>query len=307
MDNIVGAEVVTAAGEIVRASETENSDLLWGLRGGGGNFGIVTEFELKLHPLESPLLFGNAIYPLDQARAVLKNYRQFVQTETDETHAVIGLRLCPPFPFVPPEQHFKPVITLAIVYVGDHAEGRLLMQPLLGFGTPLVADAQPLPYLVLQQSLDAASPDGAFYYSKAGYLNDLSDETIDRLVDAAARINSPLTTLELGYLHGAISRVADEATAFSNRQADYIVNLAAGCPDPTMVDATVVWVRQSWANLQEFMTGGVYVNFMSNDEQERIEAAYGSAKYRRLVALKDKYDPHNLFRLNQNIRLSRSA
>ena len=301
-DNLLSADVVTADGRYLTASATENSDLFWALRGGGGNFGVVTSFEYQLHPIGPTVLAGSLFFPLAQAQEVLHFYRDFTAAAPDELSSGIGLRKAFPSPVLPREIHGKPVVIVDICYTGSIAAGREIIQPLQTFGSPIVDSIGPKPYAQFQTIYDAGVPHGHYRYWKSDYLTGLSDEVIDTVFAHASHISSPLTTVLIFQLSGAVARVAEGATAAAHRDAAYVLNIATSWDDLHNTDKHVQWTRDFWAALPQQAKRGVYVNFLSADEGEgRVRVAYG-ANYKRLVALKNSYDPTNLFHLNQNIK-----
>jgi FAD/FMN-containing dehydrogenase len=300
-DNLLSADVVTAEGRFVTASADENADLFWGLRGGGGNFGVVTSFEFRLFPL-GPVLGGLLIYPATSATAVLRFYRDFVATAPDELFTIPILTTAPAAPYVPAHLHGKPVLYVAVCYSGDPAAGERVVQPLRAFGPPDADLLEIKPYREVQTLLDAANPSGRHNYWKAEYLTGYSDAAIETIVAFAARAPSPYCKVLIPQLQGAIGRVGREETAYSHRQAPILLNINAMWTDPASSDEQIAWARDFWAAMQPFSAGGVYVNFLNNEGEERVRAAYDVATYERLAALKQKYDPTNFFRLNQNIK-----
>jgi FAD/FMN-containing dehydrogenase len=302
-DNLISVEVVMANGEVVRASEEENDDLFWGIRGGGGNFGIVTSFEFKLHPVDPTVLAGLLLYSMEDAHEAVRSYRDFVADAPDELGSAIVLRLAPAKPFVPEKLHGKPVCAILVCYSGDIEEGERILQPLRDHGEPLADQIGPKSYVDFQAMFDQGQPEGNYYYSKSEYLAELSDEAIDTALAHGATISSPLTRATIMQLGGATSRVDEMAMAATQTDAAYVLAITTGWTDPTENERKVEWTRDFWRAMSAFSTGGTYVNFLSEGEgQERVRAAYGPEKHERLVALKNKYDPDNLFRMNQNIK-----
>jgi len=300
-DNLRSVDIVTADGRQVTASASENPDLLWGLRGGGGNFGVVTAFEYDLHPI-STVLGGLVLHPASRATAVLRFFREFVATAPDELTCIAVFLTAPPAPFVPPELQFKPAIAIVVCYAGSPEAGEPFVQPLRTFGPPAADVIGPIPYPALQSMLDEGAPKGLQNYWKSTFLTDLSDAAIDVLVAQAAAMQSPLSAIHVHHLEGAINRVGAGATAFNHRDARFVLNIVGMWPDPSESDIHTQWVRDTHTALNPHATGGVYVNFMGDEGADRVCADYGPATYERLVALKRKYDPGNLFRLNQNIK-----
>ena len=300
VDNLLAADVVTVDGDHVRAGDDENPDLLWGLRGGGGNFGIVTSFEYRLHEVGPTILGGPLYFALDDGPEVLRVYRDLIADAPDELTTILNLRMAPPLPLIPQAFHGQPVVTVAVCHVGDHDRGQAMLAQLRGAATPLVDAVAPRPYLELQQLFNPAVPHGWHYHWRSWELPPLTDAAIDTLVDRAARITSPRSYIIVFQLGGAVARGPD--TAFSQRDAAHDVNINAvwleGDPD---ADRHVQWVRDTYAALEEHSKGSVYVNFLEDEGQDRVRAAYGPATYDRLEALKRRYDPENLLRGNQNI------
>lgn len=300
-DSLLAADVVTADGRLLRASKAENRDLFWAIRGGGGNFGIVTAFEFTLHPVGPEVMAGLIFYPLEDAREVLEFYREFTEQAPDELGSMAVLRMAPPAPFLPKQVHGQPVIAVGVCYAGTVEDGAEAVRPLKEFGSPLVDLIVPRPFAAFQTILDSASPSGRRYYWKSEYFSELPEDACQYLIDYAANLSSPLTAVLLFQLGGAISRVDEHETAAGNRQAAYVLNIQTAWEDPEQTGTHIEWTRAFWRALQPYASGGVYVNFLSEGEGERrIQAAYG-ANYERLVQLKHKYDPANLFRMNQNI------
>jgi FAD/FMN-containing dehydrogenase len=300
-DNLRAAELVTADGRQVTASTTENPELLWGLQGGGGNFGVVTAFEYNLHPV-STVLGGLVLHPASRAAEVLGFFRELVASAPDELTCLAVFLTAPPAPFVPSELQLKPAIAIAVCYAGSPEEGERFVQPLRMFGPPATDVIGPIPYPALQSMLDESAPKGLQNYWKSAFLNDLSDSAIDVLVSQAAAMQSPLSAIHIHHLEGAVSRVGASATAFGHRDARFVLNLVGTWPDSSESEQHIQWVRDTHAALRPHVTDGVYVNFMGEEGDDRVRAAYGPANYERLVALKRAYDPGNLFRLNQNIK-----
>jgi FAD/FMN-containing dehydrogenase len=301
IDNLRSADVVTAAGELITASETENADLFWGLRGGGGNFGVVTSFEFGLHPIGPTVLAGLVIHPLDAAKDVLRFKREFVAKAPDNFVCWFVLRQAPPLPFLPPEWHGKEILALAMCYAGDIAEGERIAKPLREFGKPIADIVGPMPYTAWQTVLDPLLTPGARNYWKSHDFAALSDGLSDVLVDYARRIPDPQTEIACAQLGGAVSRVPRTATAYNHRDGQYVMNVHGRWDDPAKDEACIAWARSLWQAAAPFATGSVYVNFLTQEEGGRVREAYGE-NYERLVALKNKYDPKNVFGVNQNIQ-----
>ena len=301
IDNLRSADVVTAAGELVTASASENADLFWGLRGGGGNFGVVTSFEFGLHPIGPTVLAGLVIHPLDAAKDVLRFKREFVAKTPDNFVCWFVLRQAPPLPFLPPEWHGKEILALAMCYAGDIAEGERIAKPLREFGKPIADIVGPMPYTAWQTVLDPLLTPGARNYWKSHDFAALSDGLSDVLVDYARRIPDPQTEIACAQLGGAVSRVPRTDTAYNHRDGQYVMNVHGRWDDPAKDEACIAWARSLWQAAAPFATGSVYVNFLTQEEGGRVREAYGE-NYERLVALKNKYDPKNVFGVNQNIQ-----
>ena len=300
-DNLLSADVVTADGQFLTVSDEEHADLFWGIRGGGGNFGIVTSFEYKLHPVGPQVLAGVLVHPAERALEVLRFYRDFISEVPDELSVFVAQRKAPPAPWLPEHIHGRPVVILAICYAGPSMEeGERVLRPLRAFGQPWVDLIRPIAYTTHQGFFDATVPHGLRYYWKSHYMPSLSDDAIETLVAHAWGMRSPNSYSLLFQLGGAIRKVKEDDSAFSGRAAQHAITLDGVWSDPEGPDDTA-WVRDFFASLQPFSTGGVYVNFLGNEGQDRVKASYGADKYDRLVALKNKYDPTNLFRVNQNI------
>jgi hypothetical protein len=301
IDNLISADVVTAAGELVKASASENPDLFWAIRGGGENFGVVTAFEFRLHQVGPDVLSGLIVHPIDAAGDVLRFYRDFIATTPEEFVCWFVLRKAPPLPFLPPEWHGKEILALAVCYSGAIEEGERIAKPLRSFGKPIADVIAPHPFTAWQAILDPLLTPGARNYWKSHDFREVSDGLIDVLVEHAGRIPDPQSEIAFAQLGGAVGRVPHEATAYTHRDAQFVLNVHGRWDDPAKDVACIGWARELFQAVSPFATGGVYVNFLTQEEQDRVRDAYGS-NYERLVALKRKYDPHNLFRVNQNIR-----
>lgn len=301
IDNLRAADVVTEDGELRRASDAENPDLFWAIRGGGGNFGVVTSFELGLHPVGPMLLSGLVVHPLSDARDVLRFYRDVAASAPDELVCWFVLRQAPPLPTIPPEWHGKEIVALAMAYIGDVAEGERVMAPLRRYGLPIADMVAPHPYTAWQAVLDPLLTPGMRNYWKSHDFTGLPDELIEVLIDAAARLPDEQCEIAFAQIGGAVSRVPESATAYTHRSASFVMNAHGRWADPAKDDACTAWARELFRAAAPFATGGVYVNFLTAEEGDRVGAAYGG-NYERLVGLKGRYDPMNMFRLNQNIR-----
>ena len=301
-DNLLSADVVTADGQVLRASQDENPDLFWGIRGGGGNFGIVTSFEYQLHAVGPQVLGGLLLYPMEKAGELLRFYRDFAADAPEELGSLFAMRLAPPAPFLPEEIHGKPICGLIVLYAGDLEEGERVLEPLRDFGQPLADKIGPKPYLAVQSMLDQGQPDGRRYYWKSHYLTELPDEAVDRLVAHGPTLPMPLTRVLMMQLGGAVRRWDEMDMAASHRDSEFVLAINNGWDDPAEDDEQIQWVRDFWSAMQPFSTGR-YVNFIPAGEGRKgVGAAYGEEKYRRLVEIKNKYDPDNLFRINQNVQ-----
>ena len=301
IDNLLSADVVTADGELLRASATENPNLFWAIRGGGGNFGVVTSFEFRLHPLGPELLAGLIVHPLAAAPDVLRFYRDFAERAPDELACWFVLRKAPPLPFLAPEWHGKEIVVLAVCYTGPIADGELALEPLRAFGKPLADVVSPHPYTGWQTALDPLLTPGQRNYWKSHDFRHAEDGLLDVLLDFAGRIPDPQTEIAFAQLGGAIARVPNDATAYSHRDALWTLNVHGRWSDPAKDSECIGWARELFNAAAPFSTGGVYVNFLTQEEGARVQAAYGS-NYDRLLELKSRYDPNNLFRVNVNIR-----
>jgi FAD/FMN-containing dehydrogenase len=303
VDNLISADVVTADGELLHCSADSHDDLFWALRGGGGNFGVVTMFEFELH-LVGPEVYGGLVFlPMDQARDALTKYRTAVDTWPDELTVWSVARFAPPLPFLPTEVHGKPVIAFAICYSGPIENGPAIVEEVRKFGTPYGEHLGPMPYTAWQQAFDPLLAPGARNYWKSHNLSTLEDGLIEAFIDAIGNLPSPQCEIFFGAIGAQTTRVAPDAMAYSNRDAKYVMNVHGRWTEAADDERCIAWARAFFEASAPFALGSVYVNFLTEDEAGRIGAAYG-ANYQRLVAVKDRYDPHNLFRHNQNIRPS---
>jgi hypothetical protein len=300
IDQLLSVDLVTAEGEFVKASERENADLFWGVRGGGGNFGIVTEFELRLNPVGPTVLAGPIFWPMADSPRVLRFYREWIKGAPDDLMTIVLHRKAPPLPFVPPELHGEPVVSIVCCYAGPVEEGEEVMRPIKKLGSPALDLCEPKPYTQHQAMFDPSFPHGRWYYFRACDVAELSDEVIDITVDHSTRIASPLTAFPIWQMGGAVGRVGEDQTAFNGRGAGFTFNISGSTETADGFDQEREWVRSFWSALEPHHTS-VYVNFLMDEGEERIREAYGAEKYDRLKALKRRYDPDNLFRLNQNI------
>jgi hypothetical protein len=291
-DNLLSAAVVTADGRWLRASATEHAELFWGLRGGGGNFGAVTSFEYRLHPLET-MLAGMVIYPIARAKAFLRLYREVTSTAPDELGTLVALGTLP---------DGTQAAVLLVGYSGPIEDGEKLLRPLREFGPPLADQVGPSPYRALQGISEHFNPRGYRNYLKTNYLRDLSDEAIDIMVERYVSVPAPFSHIVVEHMGGAVGRMDRDATAYNYRDAQYNFLIVGMWDNPAQDAGGIGWVRGLWQALQPFSSGNIYVNYESDVGVDRVQAAYGAAKYARLVALKNTYDPTNFFRLNANIK-----
>ncbi|MBK9608892.1 MAG: FAD-binding oxidoreductase [Betaproteobacteria bacterium] len=301
-DTLVSMEVVTATGDVVRAAADENVELFWALRGGSGNFGIVTSFEYKLFPVGPEILGGAIAWRAEDAQEVLGFFREFTARTPRETTCVAALRIAPPAPWLPKEIHGKPMVAIFVCHSGSIDEGEKIVAPLRAFGRPVADIITRRPYAQMQSLLDATQPKGRRYYWKSHYLPGVSAQAADVLIEHAARIRSPHSAILLFQLHGALGELPAEHSPAGNRDAAFVLNIAGSWEEAADDAPNQRWARECFEATQSFSTGGAYVNFLSADEgRERILAAYGKTILARLAALKKHYDPDNLFRHTKNI------
>lgn len=301
VDNLLGADVVTADGTLVHASASSQPDLFWAIRGGGGNFGVVTSFEFQLHPIGPQVLSGLIVHPFADARNVLRFYRDFAAHTPDEVVPWVVIRKAPPLPFLPPEVHSTEVVVIAVFYAGDMKAGERALEPLRRFGHPIADVVGPHPYTGWQQAFDPLLTPGARNYWKSHNFTRIEDGLIDTVLDYAGRLPSPDCEIFFGQLGGAASRVKPEATAYSMRDAEFVMNVHGRWARADQDERCIRWSRELSADTARFATGGVYINFITADEADRVQAAYG-VNYQRLITIKNKYDPANVFRMNHNIQ-----
>src|SRR5918995_1046075 len=305
-DNLVSVDVVTADGAFLTASETENTDLFWGIRGGGGNFGVVTSFEYRLHPVGPEVMFCFVIYPGDKAKEVLSFCEQYVAEAPDEVSPIAVLGRVPPVEIFPERWHGELMVALLAMYAGEAKEGGRVLKPLRDLGGAIADISARMPYRQAQSVLDEDYPDGWRYYWKSQNLSGLSDEVNERLMDHAAAAPSPYSTVDVWFQGGAMARIGAEESAFGDRSAPILLGVEANWEDPQDDEAdqaNVAWVRECVSDLRRFSSGGAYLNFPGfYEEGDRMMREAFGENHKRLVALKDKYDPTNLFRLNQNIK-----
>jgi FAD/FMN-containing dehydrogenase len=306
IDQLLSVDLLTANGELVKASAEENPDLFWGVRGGGGNFGIVTEFEFRLNPVGPTVLAGPIFWPMEDSPEVLRFYREWIAEAPDELMTIVVHRKAPPLPFVPPELHGKLVVAVVCCYAGPLEEGEKVVKPLKAFGSPVLDLCVPKPFLTHQAMFDPSFPHGWWYYMRSCDVAELADEVIDITVEHSLRISSPLTAFPIWQRGGAAGRVGEEETALGGRDAGHTFNITAVTESAEGFAEEREWVRNFWSALEPYHTGA-YVNFLMEEGEERVREAYGARKYDRLKALKRRWDPDNLFRMNQNIRPTATA
>jgi FAD/FMN-containing dehydrogenase len=290
-DNLIRAEVVTSEGSVLTVSHDEHPDLFWALRGGGGNFGVVTSFEFRVHPVGPMILGGMVLHLLEQARDVLRFYRDFSGRAPDHLTAFALLMTLPNGPRV---------VGIAAAWFGELAQGETVMAPLHAFGTPVADMVGPMPFTAQQALIGASFPDGRLNYWKSGLTDTISDQLIETMIEHAANVPSPYTATVIADCHGAYRRVANSETAYSHRHLQYDLVILSAWTDPAETERNIGWTRSFFAALEPELSGGVYVNDLGDEGSERVRHAYGE-NYERLVELKQRYDPTNLFRLNQNI------
>jgi hypothetical protein len=300
IDQLISVDMITADGEFVKASENSNADLFWGVRGAGGNFGIVTEFEFRLNPLGPIVLAGPIFWPMDESPHVLRVYRDWITDVPDELTTIVVHRKAPSLPIIPPALHGKPVVMVVCCYAGPVEEGQKVVRPMKEFGSPILDLCVPKPFLAHQAMFDPSFPHGWWYYFRSCDVAELTDNVIDIVAHHALQCRSPLTAFPIFHLGGAVARVGEDETAFNGRSAGHTMNINATTETAEGFDEEREWARNLWSALAPHHTG-VYVNFLMDEGEERIRQAYGAGKYARLKALKRKYDSDNFFRLNQNI------
>jgi hypothetical protein len=300
VDQLLSVDVVTADGEFFTASEDENADLFWGIRGGGGNFGIVTEFEFRLNPLGPIVVAGPIAWPMEKSPEVLRYYRDWIAGAPDELMTILIHRKAPPLPFVPEEYHGKPVVMVIPCYAGPIEEGEKVVRPMKEFGSPIFDLCEPKPFVVHQAMFDPSFPYYRWYYFKPCGVSELTDEIIDITVEHSFRISSPLTAFPIWQMGGAVEHVGEDETAYGGRDVAFTYNIGACTETEEGFAEERDWVRTFYAALEPYQTGA-YVNFLDAVGQDGVVSAYGAEKYARLRELKRRYDPENVFHINQNI------
>ena len=304
VDNLLGADVVLASGKQVHASPEENQDLFWALRGGGGNFGVVTSFEFRLHPVGPEVLAGLVVHPFSSAKRVFQGYRRVVAGAPDDLSCWVVLRKAPPLPFIPSEFHGKEVLILALCYVGDPANAEAAIAPLRTLGQPIAEHVGPMPFVAWQQAFDPLLTPGRRNYWKSHDFIEIGDAAIDVLTEYAGRLPSPECEIFVGHLGGAVNRVPAASTAYPHRDVNFVINVHTRWGEASQDEACIGWAREFFSRMAPHATGGVYVNFMPEDEAQRVSRGAYGPNYERLSRLKARYDPSNLFRRNQNIQPS---
>ena len=300
VDNVTGVEIVTADGQVLEANEKSHPDLFWAVRGGGGNFGVVTRFDYKLHKVGPNLFSGLVVFPEKEIGSVLRKYREFVSSLTEDTSIWVVLRQAPPLPFLPESAHGANVLVLAICHTGEPKEGEAIVERLRSFGEVLGEHVGVMPFVEWEQAFDPLLTPGARNYWKSHNFTEISDGALDLAVDFAAKVPTGQCELFFGQLGGAINRVAPGATAYPHRDAEFVMNVHCRWEEAKDDQRCIAWARELFDKMAPHATGGVYINFMPADETDRVKSAYGDS-WERLVKAKKTYDPDNLFRLNQNI------
>ena len=304
-DNLIAADIVTADGQYLHVSEDEHAELLWALRGGGGNFGVVTSFEFRAHEVGPTVFAGLVFYRGEDAAQVLRGFREAAAGAPDELSMVVNLTTAPPVPFLPEEIHGKPIIAVPGVWSGRAEDGDAATRPFRELAPVVVDLFSPMPYVAMQTLLDPLYPRGMWNYFRSAFFTDLDEATADALISSYSQVPNGLSELHIHHLGGAMGRVAADATAFGTRDRDFILNVVARTPGAEGYDGIVSWAREACANLGP--DAASYVNFTGEASEDRVQASYPAATYARLVAVKDRYDPTNLFHLNQNIPPSAGA
>ncbi len=304
IDNLLEVELITANGEKVIANTNDHPDLFWAVRGGGGNFGIVTNFTYRLHSV-GPMVYGGALfYPASQAVDFLRFYRDWVKDTPEELTTLIAFLTAPPEPFIPPTLQGTPMIAMAMCYCGNPEDGEEVIKPLRDFIPPAINLTASIPYIDLQKMFDKSVPKGILSYWRSENLSVMDDAIIHTICEQAAKMGSPFSAVHIHYLQGAVSRVDPDTMAYGNRETPFILNIIGMWMDPSENDRQIGWVKYFSDAIKTYTSGKSYINFMGNEGEKRIIAAYGEEKYARLVEIKNKYDPDNFFRVNQNIKPS---
>ncbi len=300
LDNVLSVDIVTADGNFVTANEKENEDLFWAVRGGGGNFGIVTSFKFQLHEVGPEVLSFQAYFTFEDSRQLLRFYREFMKKAPDELYCYVFFLNVPPVEPFPAEHHGKTTCAFIACHTGDPEKGRAELQPLKEFGNPFLSFLQPMEYTAIQKSFDAGMPKGLRWFTKAHYLDKLSDTAIETLIEYTKQLPGAFTVAYLEPMGGEVNRIDPAATAFPHRKTAYSVHIFPGWDDPSKDGENIKWAKEFYQAMHKEAAGGVYVNLLSHDEKERVKAAYGE-NYDRLAEVKKKWDPGNFFRMNHNI------
>ncbi len=303
VDNLISADVVTAEGKVLTASREENTDLFWGIRGGGGNFGIITSFKFKCAEIGTEVFSGMMIQPFEDAKKYIQFHREYVRKLPDEMTVWMVVRHAPPLPFLPERLHGRMVVAIPFVYLGDRTTGEELIRPIREFGHPHGEAMGMNPWLEWQAGFDGLGSHGARNYWKSHHLEDLSDEVIDKILEFAGKFPSPDCEIFIPHMQGAPSRVAENETAYTFRSTPYVLNIHTRWNDAAEDEKCIAWARDFFENTKPF-ANGVYVNFISEEGEARVKEAYTHETWGRLTQLKNRYDPTNLFRMNQNIKPS---
>jgi len=302
-DHLISTEVVTAEGEIINVSSEKNPDLFWGIKGGGGNFGIVTSFEFSLRELGPEITGGLILYKLEDTEKVLSFYNEYISTAPREVTTVLVYRYCPPAPFIKEEFHGKPIFAIGALYAGKADKGLEVLKPVKQFGSPIGDAIVPKPFVTHQAMLDAGQPKGASYYWKSEYLKSVPQSLSEKFVEQTLHMSSKSSIIAAFQLGGAITDIGEDDTAYSFRNAGYAININTQWQNHSDPDSHIDWARKTQQLATPYSMGSGYINFASADEtQERVASTYGDKKFKKLVDLKRKYDPDNFFRLNQNIK-----
>ena len=301
VDNLVSVDLIMADGKKLHASENENTDLFWAIRGGGGNFGVVTQFEFRLFPVGPEIVAGLIVFPFDQARQILNRYREFVNTAPEDLNVWVVLRKAPPLPFLPENVHGKEVVVLPIFYTGAVAEAEKLIAPLRAFGKAHGEHIGVQPYVEWQKAFDPLLTPGARNYWKSHNFTELADGALNSIIEFAGKLPSPQCEIFIGLIAGAPNRVAPNAMAYAHRDARFVLNVHGRWDEAKDDQKCIGWAREFFKASAPYASAGAYVNFMTAEEGDRVAAAYGS-NYDRLVEIKKRYDPENVFHLNQNIK-----
>ena len=300
IDNLVSVEMITTEGKKLRASEDDEADLFWAIRGGGGNFPVVTEFEFRLYPVAPDIVGGLMVFPFNQAKQILTQYRRFVNSAPEELNVWVVLRKAPPLPFLPENVHGKEVVVLPIFYCGAIAETERLIAPLRAFGTAHGEHVGVQPYVQWQKTFDPLLAPGARNYWKSHNFTELSDPALNSIIEFAGKLPSPQCEIFIGLIAGAPNRIAPGAMAYGHRDAKFVLNVHSRWDEAKDDQKCITWAREFFKASAPYASAGAYVNFMTADERDRVAAAYGS-NYDRLVEIKRRYDPENIFHVNQNI------